>query len=139
VPVPVPDPPPSEPREPDLAEIDELLDQSSLGTDAARSLRNRATVAGADRILRRAKDLAPARNPGPDTKLVLQEALAALPDDQRAPILLVDVEGYSVAEAAKMLGIAEGTVKSRAARGRSKLAKTLAHLRSADVAEHHQQ
>jgi RNA polymerase sigma-70 factor (ECF subfamily) len=46
------------------------------------------------------------------------------------PIVMVDVEGYSVAETAKLLGIAEGTVKSRCARGRTKLAKLLGHLRN---------
>lgn len=65
-----------------------------------------------------------------ETKLVVAAALAELPEEQRAPIVLVDVEGYSVAETARMLGIAEGTVKSRCARGRAKLAKSLGHLRN---------
>jgi RNA polymerase sigma-70 factor (ECF subfamily) len=65
-----------------------------------------------------------------ETSLIVQDALAQLSEDQRAPIVLVDVEGYSVAETAKMLGIAEGTVKSRCARGRAKLAKVLGHLRN---------
>jgi RNA polymerase sigma-70 factor (ECF subfamily) len=67
-----------------------------------------------------------------ETTLVVRAALDQLPEDQRAPIMLVDVEGYSVAETAKMLGIAEGTVKSRCARGRTKLAKVLGHLRNPD-------
>ncbi|MFD9738038.1 RNA polymerase sigma factor SigM [Umezawaea sp. NPDC059074] len=65
-----------------------------------------------------------------ETRLVVAAALAELPEEQRAPIVLVDVEGYSVAETAQMLGIAEGTVKSRCARGRAKLAKSLGHLRN---------
>ncbi|WP_367133892.1 RNA polymerase sigma factor SigM [Saccharothrix sp. HUAS TT1] len=65
-----------------------------------------------------------------ETRLVVQAALNELPEEQRAPIVLVDVEGYSVAETAQMLGIAEGTVKSRCARGRAKLAKVLGHLRN---------
>jgi RNA polymerase sigma-70 factor (ECF subfamily) len=65
-----------------------------------------------------------------ETRLIVAEALASLPEEQRLPILLLDVEGYSVAEAARMLGIAEGTVKSRCARGRAKLAKLLGHLRN---------
>jgi len=60
----------------------------------------------------------------------VRNALAELSEDQRVPILLVDVEGYSVSETARMLGIAEGTVKSRCARGRAKLAKVLGHLRN---------
>jgi RNA polymerase sigma-70 factor (ECF subfamily) len=67
-----------------------------------------------------------------ETTLVVRAALDQLPEDQRAPIVLVDVEGYSVAETAMMLGIAEGTVKSRCARGRAKLAKVLGHLRNPD-------
>ncbi|MBY8851432.1 RNA polymerase sigma factor SigM [Saccharothrix longispora] len=65
-----------------------------------------------------------------ETRLVVQAALNELPEEQRAPIILVDVEGYSVAETAQLLGIAEGTVKSRCARGRAKLAKVLGHLRN---------
>ncbi|GGS19135.1 MULTISPECIES: RNA polymerase sigma factor SigM [Actinokineospora] len=65
-----------------------------------------------------------------ETQLVVQRALSELSEDQRMPIILVDVEGYSVAETAQLLGIAEGTVKSRCARGRAKLAKSLGHLRN---------
>ncbi|MDA3628576.1 RNA polymerase sigma factor SigM [Saccharopolyspora oryzae] len=65
-----------------------------------------------------------------DTKMAVQDALAELPEDQRSAIVLVDVEGYSVSETASILGIAEGTVKSRCARGRGKLAKLLGHLRN---------
>ena len=64
-----------------------------------------------------------------DTALVVREALAALPLDQRAAIVLVDVQGYAVAEAAEILGVAEGTIKSRCARGRARMALTLGHLR----------
>jgi RNA polymerase sigma-70 factor (ECF subfamily) len=68
-----------------------------------------------------------------ETNLVVRAALDQLPEDQPAPIMLVDVEGYSVAETAKLLGIAEGTVKSRCARGRTKLAKVLGHLPNPDA------
>jgi len=63
-----------------------------------------------------------------DTALMVRAALAALPVDQRAAIVLVDVQGYPVAEAAEMLGVAEGTIKSRCARGRARMAGTLKHL-----------
>ena len=65
-----------------------------------------------------------------DTALVVREALAALPPDQRAAIVLVDVQGYPVAEAAEILGVAEGTIKSRCARGRARMAVSLGHLRT---------
>ncbi|MCP3799492.1 RNA polymerase sigma factor SigM [Allokutzneria sp. A3M-2-11 16] len=70
-----------------------------------------------------------------ETSLAVQSALAELPAEQRSAIVLVDVEGYSVAETAKILGIAEGTVKSRCARGRGKLAKVLGHLRNPDAGD----
>ena len=67
--------------------------------------------------------------PDHDTALVVREALAELPAEQRAAIVLVDVQGYPVAEAAEILGVAEGTIKSRCARGRARMALTLGHLR----------
>ena len=67
-----------------------------------------------------------------DTALVVREALAALPAEQRAALVLVDVQGYGVAEAAEMLGVAEGTVKSRCSRGRARMAVALGHLRRGD-------
>ncbi|MEV1331727.1 RNA polymerase sigma factor SigM [Micromonospora costi] len=75
---------------------------------------------------------APARDH--DTVLVVRDALAALPVEQRAALVLVDVQGYPVAEVARMLGVAEGTVKSRCARGRARLAVLLGHLRPAVAA-----
>lgn len=56
-------------------------------------------------------------------------ALATLPPDQRAALVLVDMEGYPVAEAAAMLDCAVGTVKSRCSRGRTRLALLLGLLR----------
>ena len=52
-------------------------------------------------------------------------ALATLPADQRAALVLVDMEGYPVAEVAEMLDCAVGTVKSRCSRGRARLAELL--------------
>ena len=57
------------------------------------------------------------------------DALATLPDEQRAALVLVDMEGYPVAEAAAILDCAVGTVKSRCARGRARLAPLLGVLR----------
>ncbi len=60
---------------------------------------------------------------------LVMAALGRLNPDQRAALVLVDMQGYSMEEAATMLGCAPGTVKSRCARGRAKLAPLLAHLR----------
>lgn len=59
-------------------------------------------------------------------------ALRTLPEEQRAALVLVDMEGYPVAEAAEMLDCAVGTVKSRCSRGRSRLAELLAPLLTDD-------
>lgn len=64
-----------------------------------------------------------------DTVLDVRTALARLPAEQRAALVLVDIQGYGVAEAAEILGVAEGTVKSRCARGRARLAVLLGYLR----------
>jgi RNA polymerase sigma-70 factor (ECF subfamily) len=66
-----------------------------------------------------------------EQRVVVLRALATLPIDQRAALVLVDMEGYSVDEAASILGCATGTVKSRCSRGRARLAPLLAsHRRS---------
>ncbi len=67
-----------------------------------------------------------------ETSLVVQEALATLPPEQRAALVLVDVQGFSVDDAARVLDCAPGTVKSRCFRGRARLAPLLAHLRQPD-------
>ncbi|WP_374986799.1 RNA polymerase sigma factor SigM [Streptomyces fradiae] len=63
----------------------------------------------------------------------LLSALSTLPPDQRAALVLVDMQGYAVAEAADVLGVPVGTVKSRCARGRARLAPLLTHLRGGPV------
>lgn len=63
----------------------------------------------------------------------VRSALATLPLDQRAALVLVDMEGYSVAEAAAILRCPEGTVKSRCARGRARLAPLLRQVWNPDA------
>ncbi|HEY7176757.1 MAG TPA: RNA polymerase sigma factor SigM, partial [Micromonosporaceae bacterium] len=67
-----------------------------------------------------------------DTALDVRNALARLPADQRVALVLVDMQGLAVAEAAEVLGVPIGTVKSRCARGRARLAVILGYLRNPD-------
>ncbi len=62
----------------------------------------------------------------------VNRALGKIGADQRAALVLVDLEGYSVEQAAGILGCAPGTVKSRCSRGRARLAIFLRHLREDD-------
>jgi RNA polymerase sigma-70 factor (ECF subfamily) len=64
-----------------------------------------------------------------DTRLAVEDALAELPVHQRVAVVLVDVQGFGVCEVAQILGVPVGTVKSRCARGRTRLAGLLGHLR----------
>ena len=77
----------------------------------------------------------PSPSAGPESVVLQRElsdevehALSQLSADQRTAIVLVDLDGYSIEEAAVLLGCAPGTVKSRCSRGRAKLAPLLRHL-----------
>lgn len=59
----------------------------------------------------------------------LLAALASLPPEQRAALVLVDMHGCSVEEAAAVLDVPPGTVKSRCSRGRARLLPLLEPLR----------
>ncbi len=63
-----------------------------------------------------------------DTRLMLAEVrrfIAALPQEQRAALMLVAVDGLSYAEAAQVLGVPAGTLASRVARARLALVAAL--------------
>lgn len=67
----------------------------------------------------------PDKKPGPETNIHTREVLTevmALPEAQRVTVLLVYVEGYSYREAAELLDIPIGTVMSRLAASRARLA-----------------
>ncbi|MDT5012048.1 MAG: polymerase sigma-70 factor, subfamily [Mycobacterium sp.] len=75
-------------------------------------------------------DICPVSDPAPrtDTAVVVQRALMRLPVEQRAAVVAVDMQGYSVADAARILGVPQGTVKSRCARARARLALMLRYF-----------
>ena len=55
----------------------------------------------------------------------VRDALKGLALELREPIVLIDMLGESYRDAAKVLGVPEGTVKSRVHRGRLQLAEAL--------------
>lgn len=55
----------------------------------------------------------------------IQAAADALPDDQRAAFVLVELHGCALAEAAAMLEVPEATVKTRVFRARAKMRERL--------------
>lgn len=71
-----------------------------------------------------------------EVKLDVTEALQQIPYEQRAALILVDMMGYAVEDAAKVLGVPPGTIKSRCARGRARLAPLLLHLRNRSSRNH---
>ena len=60
-----------------------------------------------------------------ETRSAIRQAIAAVPEGMREVFLLRDVHGLSVEETAQALQIAQGTVKSRLARAREKIAAEL--------------
>ena len=101
-----------------------------------RIVANAATDRRRRRSVRRAEPLDPALvggGPRPDAAAVqselgdrLRAALAELPERRRTAVVLFDVEGYSHAEIAGMLGVPEGTVRSEVFHGRRRLRALLA-------------
>jgi RNA polymerase sigma-70 factor (ECF subfamily) len=76
----------------------------------------------------------PGRAPSPDAQVSdrlfdddVESALAALPPDFRAAVVLCDIEGLTYEEIADVLDLKLGTVRSRIHRGRAMLRKALAH------------
>lgn len=61
-----------------------------------------------------------------DLRLVVADALATLPAEQREAVTAVYLRGLTVEQAALALDVAAGTVKSRCSRGRRRLAELLA-------------
>jgi RNA polymerase sigma-70 factor, ECF subfamily len=65
----------------------------------------------------------------PQLSLEAREVLATvarLPEEFRDAVAAVDIGGLSYSEAAKVLGVAEGTIMSRLSRGRARVAEALA-------------
>ena len=65
-------------------------------------------------------------SPSPERNILHNEVfrlVCALPEQQRAAILLVYVEGYKYQEAAELLGIPVGTLMSRLARARARVGR----------------
>ena len=79
----------------------------------------------------RAAELAGAAEEDPaevrERRIDVLNALKQINSDQRSALVLVDMEGYSIDEAAAILDCAPGTVKSRCARGRARLLPLLRH------------
>lgn len=75
-----------------------------------------------ERFDRASSDHAP---DGVADRMLLDQALSELPDEFRAAVVLRDVADLDYAEIAEVLGIPPGTVRSRIARGRQALARTV--------------
>lgn len=58
------------------------------------------------------------------------DALDALTDGQREAVILVELEQYTVSEAATILGVSESTLRERAAKGRRQLVVELGRMLS---------
>ena len=60
-----------------------------------------------------------------ETLAVIERAIAALPDTQRAVITLRDIQGWTSPEAARLLAITEGHLRVLLHRARSKVRRVL--------------
>ncbi|MDD6882680.1 MAG: sigma-70 family RNA polymerase sigma factor [Eubacteriales bacterium] len=70
-----------------------------------------------------------------EQRRTIERAIAALPEDMRAAIVLRDIQGFSYDDIAGMLDTNVGTIKSRISRGREKLRETL--MQQAELFDRH--
>ncbi|WP_375268733.1 RNA polymerase sigma factor [Phenylobacterium sp.] len=97
----------------------------NLAVSRWRALRRRGTMAPIQTVDPAFLSMAPTQEHELARSDVLR-ALDQLPDEQRAVILLVTVEGLSYDETARILSVPLGTVMSRLSRGRARLASAMA-------------
>ena len=67
----------------------------------------------------------PGQSGDPTNRVGVEQALGALPEDQRAAVVMRDLYDLTYEEIAEATGVPVGTVKSRIARGRLRLAELL--------------
>ena len=114
-----------------LVKLGQYDSRRPFGPWLMRIVANAATDRRRRRNVRRAEPLDPSLvggGPRPDAVAAqselgdrLRAALAELPQRRRTAVVLFDVEGYSHAEIAEILGIPEGTVRSEVFHGRRRL------------------
>jgi RNA polymerase sigma-70 factor (sigma-E family) len=100
--------------------VDAYARKTLLNVYLADSKRKRHTEVLAGAVPDRAVEL-----PGPELRLAVIDALAALPPKARAVVILRYWEDLSIEQAAAVLGCSAGTVQSQSARGLDKLRSLL--------------
>ncbi|WP_019633664.1 RNA polymerase sigma factor SigM [Actinomadura atramentaria] len=89
-----------------------------------------ATPMGDDEVFDAVAPRLPDPTDAHGVSLDVHAALETLPFEQRAALVLVDMLGYTVDDAARVMDVPPGTIKSRCARGRARLAPLLRHHRN---------
>lgn len=104
----------------------------NLHIDGARAAKRRGTAVEVDTLHGLAgsdgRELVESRS----QLAAAQRALQALPEDQRAVFVLVVIEGRSYRDTAQVLDLPIGTVMSRLARARARIAETLGETRESN-------
>lgn len=90
--------------------LDEVSERSMSGRDGGPTMSLQAQISRPDRMME-----------GLQLEQAIQQEIANLEDDQRALIILRDVQGLSYQEIASITQLPEGTVKSRLHRARMTL------------------
>jgi RNA polymerase sigma factor (sigma-70 family) len=113
----------------------EMVGNWLYGVAHQTALKARSTLARRQQRERQVIDMPepalPGRDLWDDLQPILDRELSRLPDKYRVAIVLCDLEGRTRKEAARQLGVPEGTLAARLARGRVMLAKRLAPHRLA--------
>ena len=112
-------------REDDLGYLIKALRNTWYSHLRRERVRRESTASG-ERVAEELPAQSPAGDPQSslETRAVL-DALAQLPEPYREAVAAVDIAGLSYAEAAKALGVRQGTIMSRLYRGREQVAQAV--------------
>lgn len=101
------------------------LHRVAYNTVIDRRRRTQLKLVNDDEAIEREVQPGPSTEDATATQLEVRDALAALPENQKVAVLMIDAHGFSYADVARVLDISENTVGVHLSRARKAIKSTL--------------